>query len=145
MSPLEFTRRGDPALQIQLCCFQQFVVVGPALALAPFGIPAIAFWIYVSASLVFIIGLIKIFGELSQEQGLDKIMPFGRLFFAIPIAVFGSEHFTATANIATLVPHWIPAHTFWVYLVGVGFFARRSALLFSSRRDWLRLWSGSRC
>jgi uncharacterized membrane protein len=107
-------------LQIQLCCFQQLVVV-PALAFAPFGIPAIAFWIYVSASLVFIIGLIKIFGELPQEHGLYKILPFGRLFFAIPIAVFGSEHFTATANVASLVPRWIPAHTFWVYLVGLAF------------------------
>jgi len=76
---------------------------------------------YVCASLLFIIGLIKIFGELPQEHGLDKIMPFGRLFFAIPMAVFGSEHFTATAFIAPLVPRWIPAHTFWVYLVGVAF------------------------
>jgi len=48
-------------------------------------------------------------------------MPFGRLFFAIPLAVFGSEHFTATANVASLVPRWIPAHTFWVYLVGLAF------------------------
>ena len=48
-------------------------------------------------------------------------MPFGRLFFAIPLAVFASEHFTATASIAALVPRWIPAHVFWVYLVGVAF------------------------
>ena len=81
----------------------------------------IAFWIYVSASLLLIIGLIKIFRELPQENGVDKIMPFGRLFFAIPLAVFGSEHFTAPANIASLVPRWIPAHTFWVYLVGLAF------------------------
>src|SRR5204862_4032280 len=39
----------------------------------------------------------------------------------IPLAVFGSEHFTVTAGIAALVPSWIPGHTFWVYLVGVGF------------------------
>jgi uncharacterized membrane protein len=82
---------------------------------------ATAFWMYVCALLVSIIGLIKIFGELRQENGVDKIMPFGRLFFAIPLAVFGSEHFTLTANIAALVPRWIPAHTFWVYLVGVAF------------------------
>ena len=37
------------------------------------------------------------------------------------MAVFGSEHFTTTAEIAALVPPWIPAHTFWVYLVGVAF------------------------
>ena len=83
--------------------------------------PAIVFWIYVCAGLIFIVGLIKIFNKLPQEHGIDKIMPFGRLFFAIPMAVFGSEHFTATANVAALVPRWIPWHMFWVYLVGVAF------------------------
>jgi uncharacterized membrane protein len=108
-------------LQILLCCFQQFSVVVLALGAAPFGIPATVFWIYVCASLLFFVGFIKILKELPQERGVDKIMPFGRLFFAIPMAVFGSEHFTTTADIATLVPRWIPAHTFWVYLVGLGF------------------------
>ena len=103
------------------CSLQQFAVVVLALLAAPFGIPAAAFWIYVCASLLFIIGFIKILNELPQEHGVDKIMPFGRLFFAISMAVFGSEHFTATADIATLVPRWIPAHTFWVYLVGLAF------------------------
>ena len=106
--------RGASGVQILL-------IFGPALAFAPFGIPAITFWIYVSASLVFIIGNIRIFRELPHEHGVDKILPFGRLFFAIPIAVFGSEHFTATANVASLVPRWIPAPTFWVYLTGLAF------------------------
>jgi uncharacterized membrane protein len=108
-------------LQIVTGYFQQIVVVVPALVSPPFGLSAAAFWMYVCAFLVSIIGLLKIFGELGQEHGVDKIMPFGRLFFAIPMAVFGSEHFTFTANIAALVPGWIPAHTFWVYLVGVAF------------------------
>lgn len=76
---------------------------------------------YVCATLLFIVGFIKILKELPQQHGVDKILPFGRLFFAISIAVFGSEHFTETAQIAKLVPHWLPAHTFWVYLVGLGF------------------------
>jgi uncharacterized membrane protein len=83
--------------------------------------PTTVFWIYVCASLLFLVGLIKVFNELPQEHGVDKIMPFGRLFFAISLAVFGSEHFTATASLATLVPRWIPAHVFWVYLVGLAF------------------------
>jgi len=119
---------------------QQFVVVVPALAFAPFGMPAIAFWIYVSALLIFIIGLIKIFGELPQEHGIDKIMPFGRLFFAIPLAVFGSEHFAATANVATLVPSWIPAPTFGFIWWASLFFARRSVLSFSFWHGRQRLW-----
>src|SRR5437879_1173296 len=97
------------------------VAVVLPLAAAPLGIPATAFWIYVCASLLFIIGFIKILQELPQEHGIDKIMPFGRLFLAIPMAVFASEHFTTTAGIADLIPAWIPAHTFWVYLVGLAF------------------------
>jgi uncharacterized membrane protein YphA (DoxX/SURF4 family) len=108
-------------LQILLCCFQWFGVAALALTADPFGLSVTAFWIYVCASLLFILGLIKISSELPQEHGVDKIMPFGRLFFAIPMAVFGSEHFTATADIGTMVPRWIPAHTFWVLAVGLGF------------------------
>jgi uncharacterized membrane protein len=108
-------------LPILIGCCQEFAVVVTALAVAPFGVPATVFWIYVSASLLFLVGLIKVFDELPQEHGIDKIMPFGRLFFAIPMAVFGSEHFTITASIAALVPRWIPAHVFWVYLVGLAF------------------------
>jgi uncharacterized membrane protein YphA (DoxX/SURF4 family) len=104
-----------------LVCFQQFGVLAPAMISVPFGMLPIVFWIYVCAVLLFIIGVIKIFGELPNEHGMDKIMPFGRLFFAVPLAVFGSEHFTATANVASLIPRWIPAHTFWAYLVGVAF------------------------
>jgi uncharacterized membrane protein len=84
-------------------------------------IAATAFWIYVCASLLFIIGFLKILKEMPQERGVDKIMPFGRLCLAIPLAVFGSEHFTLTASIAGLVPSWIPAPVFWTYFVGVAF------------------------
>ena len=107
-------------MQIVLCCSQQSAVAALALA-APLGLSATAFWMYVCAALLFIAGLVRILKELPREQGLDKIMPFGRLFFAIPIAVFGTEHYTATREIAAMVPRWIPAHTFWVYLVGLGF------------------------
>jgi uncharacterized membrane protein len=112
---------GCPALQILLCCFQHFAVLVLGLTPSPLGIPKTAFWIYVSGSLLFTVGLVKIFRELPHEHGVDKIMPVGRLCFAIPMAVFGSEHLTATADIARLVPRWIPAHTFWVYLLGVAF------------------------
>lgn len=108
-------------MQILLWYFQQLAILMLALVSAPFGISQTTFWIYVCALFVCILGSIKIFKELPQEHGIDKIMPFGRLFFAIPMAVFASEHFTETANVASLVPQWIPAHTFWVYLVGLGF------------------------
>src|SRR6266851_6236757 len=104
------------------CGFQQFAHAHAPAALLVFSVSAGVFWPYFAGVALLAIGLpIIIKNELPQAHGLDKIMPFGRLFFAISMAVFGSEHFTATADIATLVPRWISAHTFWVYLVGLAF------------------------
>jgi uncharacterized membrane protein len=56
-------------------------------------------------------------------HGVEKILPFGRILFAVPIAVFGAEHFTSTKAIASAIPAWIPGHVFWAYLVGVALLA----------------------
>jgi uncharacterized membrane protein len=104
--------------------FVKFASAHLAVALAVLGIPSGPFWLYFSATILLIIGLIKIFKtELPKMHGLDKILPFGRLFFTIPLAVFGTEHFTNTADIAQIVPSWMPAHVFWVYFVGIGLIA----------------------
>ncbi len=99
----------------------KFAAVVPPLAALPFGMTATVFWIYVCASLLLVIGLIRIAADVRELRGVDRILPFGLLFFAIPMAVFGTEHFTDTADIVTLVPRWIPAHLFWVLAVGGGF------------------------
>ena len=106
------------------CDFQQFTHASLAAALAGFGLPGGIFWLYFSGSILLVVGLVKILkDELPQTHGLDKIMPFGRLFLAIPLAVFGTEHFTNTADVAKGVPRWFPAHAFWVYLVGIALIA----------------------
>ena len=61
--------------------------------------------------------------HLPPRRGLEKILPFGRLFFAMPMGVFGTEHLVDTAEIAALVPSWMPAHLFWTYLVGIALIA----------------------
>lgn len=106
--------------------FQQLATV--IAGSAPVGIPTTAFWMYVAAFLLLIIGLRKIPRE-PRQPGMDKIVPWGRLFFAVPIAVFGTEHFTLTATIAAMVPRWIPAHTFWVYVIGSGFLCAGLSLI----------------
>jgi hypothetical protein len=63
-----------------------------AFALAVFSMPGTVFWLYFSGTLLLLIGLVKVSkGELPQMRGLEKIMPFGRLFLAIPLGVFGTE------------------------------------------------------
>jgi len=104
--------------------FVDFANARLAAALAGFWLPSGIFWLYFSGSILLVVGLVKILkDELPQTHGLDKIMPFGRLFLAIPLAVFGTEHLTNTADIANIVPRWFPAHVFWVYLVGIALIA----------------------
>lgn len=88
-----------------------------------FAIPATVFWPYFAGVALLAIGLLIIRDEVRQAHGLEKIMPFGRLFFAVPMAVFGADHFVFAQGIATIVPRWIPIHLFWVYLVGVALIA----------------------
>lgn len=95
-----------------------------AVRSVPFGMPSDVFWGYFAGCGLLAIGLTKVIkDELAQARGLDKILPFGRLFLAIPMAVFGTEHLTDTADIASIVPKWMPAHTFWAYLVGIALIA----------------------
>jgi hypothetical protein len=54
----------------------------------------------------------------------------GLYLFAIPLMVFGTQHFLYARFIATLIPAWIPGHLFWAYFVGVAFFATALAIIF---------------
>ena len=60
-------------------------------------------------------------GDWQKARGVDKLILFGPLFYAAPVAAFGTEHFTLTKVIASIIPGWIPWHYFWVYLVGACF------------------------
>ena len=74
---------------------------------------------------VFAIGIatIALRGDWHRARGFDKLILFGPVFYAAPLAAFGTEHFTITETISSLVPAWIPWHLFWTYFVGACFTA----------------------
>ncbi|MGA7918302.1 MAG: hypothetical protein WCA38_01440 [Candidatus Acidiferrales bacterium] len=88
-------------------------------------IPREVIWSYCVAGAVFAIGLVVIFlrGDWQKARGFDKLILFGPLFYAAPLAAFGTEHFTLTKDIASIVPDWIPWHYFWAHFVGACFIA----------------------
>src|SRR5689334_9819969 len=88
-------------------------------------IPSEVIWSYFDGGIVFAVGLTTIFlrGSWQKARGFDKLILLGPLFYAAPIAAFGTEHFTLTNGIASIMPAWIPYHHFWVYLVGTCFIA----------------------
>jgi uncharacterized membrane protein len=93
--------------------------------MALLAIPSEVVWSYSVGGLVFAIGLAAIFlcGDWQKARGFDKLILFGPVFYAAPLAAFGTEHFTLTEAIASIVPAWIPWHQFWAYFIGGCFIA----------------------
>jgi uncharacterized membrane protein len=106
-------------------------LVNSSTVLALVVIPSQVTWSYCVGGAVFAIGLVAIFlrGAWQTARGFDKLILFGPLFYAAPLAAFGTEHFTVTAGIASIVPRWIPWHEFWVYLIGACFIAAGLSLV----------------
>jgi uncharacterized membrane protein len=74
---------------------------------------------YLSATIILVIGLNALSKDFALRPWLNKFVALGPLFIAIPIAIFGTEHFTAATIIAGMVPGWIPGHMFWALFVGI--------------------------
>lgn len=106
-------------------------VVNSSAVMALVVIPSQVVWSYLSFGVILAIGLVAIFvrGDWQRARGLDKLILFGPLFYAAPVAAFGTEHFTLTDGIASIIPAWIPWHHFWVYFVGTCFIAAALSLV----------------
>lgn len=87
------------------------------------GMPSEVLWSYAVGGTIFAVGLVTIFlrGDWQKAQGWDKLILFGPLFYAAPIAAFGTEHFTINKIIASMVPKVVPWHVFWAYFIGACF------------------------
>ncbi len=66
---------------------------------------------------------------------LEKLISYGRIFFSITMFLFGLDHFYYTDFVATLVPGWIPAHTFWTYFAGIALMSSAVAIIL---KIWIR-------
>jgi uncharacterized membrane protein len=106
-------------------------LVDSAAVIALLAIPSQVIWSYFAGGVVLAIGLVTIVlrGDWQKARGFDKLILFGPLFYAAPLAAFGTEHFTLTEAIASIVPAWIPWHQFWAYFVGACFIVAALSLV----------------
>ena len=58
---------------------------------------------------------------------------FARVLFAIPLLVLGLNHFLATEQMRGIVPGFLPASTFWIYLTGGCLIAAGLAIITRAR------------
>jgi uncharacterized membrane protein len=99
----------------------QFLHPAPSLAgewISPAVIPWGVLLPYLTGTVILVIGLYTVRKEFASERGLGKIAALGAVCLAVPISVFGTEHFTAAKILAGMVPGWIPGHLFWALFVG---------------------------
>jgi len=88
------------------------------------------FWLHCAAAVLFTFGFtLTIRKGAWKAKGLDRIIAFGPLFFAAPLAVFGMQHFSALNIVVDGVPSWMPWHLFWVCLVGIALIAASLSII----------------
>jgi uncharacterized membrane protein len=85
-----------------------------------------------------LIGLAVSKNVVALARGIDRIVALTYMCFAIPLAVFGAEHFSAGKFMVNGVPPYMPWRLFWVYFVG---FALIAASLSIATKIQVR-WSG---
>jgi uncharacterized membrane protein len=89
-----------------------------------------------------IIALLAAKNDLAEVRGLGKIVALGNLLFAVPLAVFGAEHFAAAQGISQLVPKFMPWPLFWTYFVGCALLAASLSIATKIQVRWSGLLFG---
>jgi uncharacterized membrane protein len=62
------------------------------------------------------------------DRFVDVLARAGLYIFAVPMIIFGMQHFEYAPFLANLVPAWLPAHLFWIYFTGFAFIAAAVAM-----------------
>lgn len=91
----------------------------PIILAAFFEFSSPAFWMSAAGLALLVIGLLAAKNDIAQARGLGRIVTLTNLCFAIPLAVFGAEHFCIANSMIGLVPSYMPWRLFWIYFVGV--------------------------
>ena len=66
--------------------------------------------------------------KLGLPPGIEALIALGPIFYALPLAAFGADHFVFRDSIVNAVPSFMPAPMLWVYLVGACLIAAALAI-----------------
>ena len=88
------------------------------------------FWMGFAGLIYLVNGVFRLRKEISAARGWDKLITWGCVFIAVPLAVFAPEHFRGPEFVQNMVPSWMPAHRFWPYFIGCALLAAATSLTF---------------
>jgi len=86
--------------------------------------------------------LLALCGAALVLADVPTTIKLGRFLFAIPLVVFGVQHFLYARFVATLVPPWIPGHLFGAIFVGVAFVAAALSIATQIKARLAAIWLG---
>jgi uncharacterized membrane protein len=96
----------------------------------------------VAGIVLFAIGALAVRDDFVNARGLEKIIVLSNLCFAVPLAVFSAQHFSAAAGISLMVPDYMPWPLFWAYFVGVALLAASLSIATKVQVRWSGLLFG---
>jgi uncharacterized membrane protein len=97
---------------------------------------------YTAGIALLVIGALTARNDVAKARGLDRVVALSNLFFALPLAVFGAEHFSAARGIMQGVPKFMPWPLFWTYFVGVALLAASLSIATKIQVRWSGLLFG---
>ncbi len=143
-----------PAVTKNVClylgfCFLALIITCQlpyTLILSPDKASGLTAWINAGEELAYCGGAFVMAGSFSESSGsvaeknsfelfLEKLIPFGRIFFAALMILFGCTHFVFTDFVSTMVPKWIGMALFWTYFCGAALIASGIAIIL---KIWIR-------
>jgi uncharacterized membrane protein YphA (DoxX/SURF4 family) len=65
-------------------------------------------------------------GATTKETRIAQV---GAILYGISLPVFGVLHFIYIDYVASVIPNWIPGHTFWGYFTAIAFFAASAGII----------------
>lgn len=125
---------------IVLCHLPYVLIVSPNKA------SHLGVWAEVLKELAFCGGAFVVAGSFNQtivpehkkrvfDFLLEKLIPFGRIFFSTTMILYGCSHFVYTAFISPLVPKYFGMPVFWTYFGGAALIGSGIAIVF---KVWIK-------
>ncbi len=115
----------------------------PSILAALLAVSNAAVWACAAGVALLAIGLAAAINGFAEARGIHKIVALTQLCFAIPLAVFGAEHLSSPQSVLPLVPAYMPARMFWVYLVGLALIAASVSIAANRLVRWSGLLFGA--
>ena len=64
---------------------------------------------------------------------MKSLTGVGKYLFAIPFAIFGIMHFLNGADMAAMIPSWMPGGVIWIYVTGASLIAAAVSILMGKK------------